>query len=61
MTRYRPDALPVACLDCGGRIVYRSERFAWTHVVPTIDHAPRPVGSVQAREAAEARRKAAQP
>lgn len=58
MRRYSPSDLPVACWDCGGRIAYDAERYAWRHQQrPEDGHAPRPVGSEQAREA-EARRKA---
>ena len=46
MRRYRPDDLPVTCADCGGRLRYVAERWAWVHQERGIDHAPRPAGTV---------------
>lgn len=46
MTRYRPDDLPVTCAECGGRLRWVADRFAWQHTVKGADHAPRPAGSV---------------
>ena len=46
MRAYRADDLPVTCADCGGRLRWIAERYAWTHVTRGADHAPRITGTV---------------
>ena len=41
MRRYRPDDIPVLCLECEGRLRWVAERFAWVHQAKGADHAPR--------------------
>ena len=36
----------VTCADCGERLRYIAERWAWVHTTKGVDHAPRPAGTV---------------
>ena len=47
MRAYRADDMPVVCIDCGGRIRWIAERFAWVHVEKGADHAPRVTATVR--------------
>ncbi len=44
MRPFRVDDLPAICLDCGARVRWVAERFAWLHVERGADHAPRLTG-----------------
>ena len=45
MRAYRVDDCPVTCADCGGRLRWVADRYAWLHVTRGVDHAPRITGA----------------